>query len=116
MIHSFAGSPETLQRLLRLGCFISFSARLTTDSKVRTCFLATPLANLLLETDAPAHPDRQPPRGSDDQNKPKMVCDEPAAITWLYKSAATMRVMTLNEFSQKIWENGKIFTNTIVPR
>lgn len=116
MIHSFAGSPETLQRLLRLGCFISFSARLATDSKVYTCFLATPLANLLLETDVPVHPDRHPPRGSDDPNKPKMVCDEPAAIIWLYESAATMRGMTLNEFRQEIWENGEIFTNTILPR
>lgn len=116
MIHSFAGSRETLQRLLRLGCFISFSARLATNSKIHTCFLATPLANLLLETDVSAQPGRQPPRGSDDQNKPKMVCDEPAAITRLYKSAATMREMNLDEFRQEIWKNGEIFTNTIVPR
>ena len=116
MIHSFAGSRETLQRLLKIGCFISFSSRLATDNKVHPCFLATPLAKLLLETDAPARPDRQPSPGPDYQNEPKMVCDEPAAITRLYKSAATMRGMTHDEFRQEIWKNGEIFTNTILPR
>ena len=56
MIHSFAGSRETLQRLIRLGCFISFSGRLVADSKLHPCFLATPLANLLLETDGQGRP------------------------------------------------------------
>ena len=117
MIHSFAGSSETLQRLLRLGCFISFSTRLTTDSKVQTCFLAAPLANLLLETDAPAQPsDRQLPPGSHNQNGPKMAWTEPASINQLYKLAATMRGMTLDEFRQEIWKNGEIFTNTILSR
>jgi TatD DNase family protein len=116
MIHSFAGSRETLQRLLRLGCFISFSTRLATGSKVYPCFLATPLANLLLETDAPAQPDRQLPPGSHNQNDPKMVWTEPAAIVKLYELAATMRCMALDEFRQEIWRNGEIFTNTILPR
>lgn len=140
MIHSFAGSHETLQRLLRLGCFISFSGRLATDSKAHPCFLATPLANLLLETDCQGHPrvarevdasmevllgygeratdagaqsDKQLSPGSHD---PKMICAEPAAIVKLYELAATMRGMPLDEFRQEIWKNGEIFTNTILPR
>jgi TatD DNase family protein len=136
MIHSFAGSRETLQRLLRLGCFISFSGRLVTDSKVHPCFLATPLANLLLETDgqgwpgvtrsmegirvtdagatdSPAQSGRQLSPGSHD---PKTVYAEPAAIIKLYELAATMRGMPPDEFRQEIWKNGEIFTNTILPR
>ncbi|MCX5869420.1 MAG: TatD family hydrolase [Deltaproteobacteria bacterium] len=113
MIHSFTGSRETLQRLLRLGCFISFSGWLATDGKLHLRFLETPLANLLLETDAPAQPNRQLPPGSHDQT---VICDEPAAITQLYKLAATMRKMPLDEFRQEIWKNGEIFTDTIIPR
>ena len=134
MIHSFAGARETLQRLLRLGCFISFSGKLATDSRLHPTFLATPLANLLLETDspgrprvagamddqgatdAPAQPDRQLTSGFHDQKDQKSAGDEPAAITRLYQWAATMRKLTLEEFRQEIWSNGEIFTNTILPR
>lgn len=105
MIHSFAGSRETLERLIRLGCFISFSGRLATDRKLQSCLTATPLGRLLLETDAPGH-----------TTPKKMFCAEPAAITGLYRLAAEMRGMDLNEFRQEIWSNGKIFTDTIVPR
>jgi len=105
MIHSFSGSIETLRRLIRLGCFISFSGRLAAESKLHSCFLATPLAKLLLETDAPGRPNNQ-----------SIPSDEPAAISRLYQLAAEMRGMTLNEFCQEIWRNGEIFTDTILPR
>jgi len=104
MIHAFAGSGETLQRLIRCGCFISYSTRLATESKLHPSFLATPLASLLLETDAPAGLNHQ------------TVSDEPAAITALYRLAADLRGMTLNEFCREIWNNGAIFTDTILPR
>ena len=115
MIHSFAGSRETLQRLTRLGCFISFAGKLADNNKVHQTFLATPLANLLLETDSHG----QPLVGNAMEGKSTTgarVTDEPAAIAKLYKLAATIRGMTLNEFRQQIWKNGEIFTNTIVPR
>jgi TatD DNase family protein len=110
MIHTFAGSRETLQRLLRLGCFISFSGRLVTDSRVHPCCLATPLANLLLETDSPGRP------LAGDAIQGAGTTDEPAAIAKLYELAATMRGMDLDKFCQEIWENGAIFTDTILPR
>ena len=110
MIHTFAGSRETLQRLLRLGCFISFSGRLVTDSKVHPCFLATPLANLLLETDSPGRPFAR------DAIHGAGTTDEPAAIAKLYELAATMRGILLDEFRQEMWKNGEIFTDTILPR
>ncbi|MEK6201938.1 MAG: TatD family hydrolase [Desulfobulbaceae bacterium] len=108
MIHSFSGSIETLQRLIRLGCFISFSPRLATDSKLHPCFLATPLARLLLETDGQGRPAPH--------NEQNMVYDEPAAIPLLYQSAARMRGMELHTFCHEIWRNGEIFTDTLLPR
>ncbi len=110
MIHSFAGSRETLQRLIRLGCFISFSGRLTAAGKVHPCFSETPMTNLLLETDSHGQP---LVGGAMDGAR---TTDEPAAITMLYELAATMREMDLNEFRHQIWKNGEIFTDTIVPR
>ena len=123
MIHSFSGSSETLKRLIRLGCFISFSSRLATDSKLHPCFLATPLANLLLETDGQGRPGiagAMDGAGATDApaqvNGPKMFSDEAAAISRLYQLAAEMRGMTLDEFCQEIWRNGEIFTDSILPR
>ncbi|MDO8946379.1 MAG: TatD family hydrolase [Desulfocapsaceae bacterium] len=123
MIHSFAGSRETLQRLIRLGCFISFSGRLIADSKLHPCFLATPLANLLLETDSQGQPGvastMNEAGATDVPAQPYnqiLFSDEPAAISHLYQLAARMRGMVLDEFCQGIWRNGEIFTHTILPR
>jgi TatD DNase family protein len=139
MLHAFAGSRETLQRLLKLGCFISFACKLTTNSTLHSCFLATPLANLLLETDSQKHSsvthpingektidagvadvhektDRYPPLGSYNPNNHKMVYNGAVDIIRLYQWAATMREMALDEFRKEIWKNGEIFTNTIIPR
>ena len=104
MIHAFSGSTETLQRLIRCGCFISYSTRLATESKLHPSCRATPLTSLLLETDAPA------------QLNNKIAFDEPAAIKGLYQLAADLRGMALNEFCREIWNNGEIFTDTILPR
>ncbi len=105
MIHAFSGSEDILQRLIRLGCFISFSARLDNDPKVHHCVLATPLTNLLLESDAPGQPNNQ-----------TVFSAEPAAIIQLYRLVATLKEMPLDEFRQEIWKNGEIFTHTILPR
>lgn len=105
MIHSFSGSNETRQRLIRLGCFISYSCRIITDSRLQSSLVKTPLTNLLLETDAPAPP-----------GSAHTPCREPAAVTGLYELAASLRRIPLNEFRQEIWRNGEIFTDTILPR
>jgi TatD DNase family protein len=110
MIHSFSGASETLHRLIKIGCWISFSPRLVTDSRLLPIFAATPLANLLLETDSPGRPVRQL---TPDQ---KDVPTEPATIAQLYSMAASLRGMALTEFCQEIWKNGEIFTDTILPR
>jgi TatD DNase family protein len=110
MIHSFSGSSEILQRLIKLGCWISFSPRLATASRLLPLFTATPLAGLLLETDSPGRPARQP--APDRKDEPT----EPVAIAQLYSFAASLRGMALPEFCQEIWKNGEIFTDTILPR
>lgn len=168
MIHAYGGSIETLQRLIRIGCFISFSCRLIADRKRHPAFLATPLTHLLLETDSQGRlsvagakdgagvTDSQgglsvvgamdgtgatdsrelnfaanaideaggTKRGSEQARKvlpidienPETSCSEPADIPGLYAWAAAMRGMEQQELCQRIWKNGEIFTDTLLPR
>jgi len=150
MIHAYGGSTETLQRLIGLGCFISFSCRLIADHKRHPSFLATPLPSLLLETDSQGGLSvagaREGAGATDSQGRPSVAdareeaggataaptqvrsvqpvetenheisYNEPADITSLYAWAAAMRGIEEQELRQRIWSNGEIFTDTILPR
>jgi len=150
MIHAYGGSTETLQRLIGLGCFISFSCRLIADHKRHPSFLATPLPSLLLETDSQGRLSvagaRDGAGATDSQGRPSVAdardeaggataaptqarsvqpvetenheisYNEPADITSLYAWAAAMRGIEEQELRQRIWSNGEIFTDTILPR
>jgi TatD DNase family protein len=155
MIHSYAGSKETLRRLLKAGCLISFSCRLMTEPKLLPCFLETPLPRLLLETDSQGRLSvagaragagatdsqgrlsvagaRDGAGATDSQGRlsvggqvrqgaataadnPQPSCAEPATILRLYAWAASTRGINQQELRQRIWSNGEIFTDTILPR
>jgi len=150
MIHAYGGSTETMQRLIGLGCFISFSCRLIANHKRHPSFLATPLPSLLLETDSQGRLSvagaRDGAGATDNQGRPSVAdareeaggataaptqvrsvqpvetenheisCNEPADITSLYAWAAAMRGKEEQELRQRIWSNGEIFTDTILPR
>ncbi len=112
MLHSFGGSLETMQRLVNLGCWISFSSSLI-DREPHTLqrvFFETPIDRILLETDAP---DQLPVtlRNSDGAR-----CNEPANIADLYRQAARLRRINLEDFTQQIWNNGEIYTDSLLPR
>lgn len=113
MIHSYAGSRETLRRLLQAGCFISFSCRLMMEPKLLSCFLETPIDKLLLETDAPGQGLKTTAIATDN---PSPLCHEPAAILRLYAWVAATRGMEQQQLNRQIWNNGEIFADTILPR
>lgn len=114
MIHSFSGSVEIMRRLVHLGCFISYSMRLTDASQgqLRQTFKATPLERILIETDAP------------DQlnvhllalNIEKSADNEPSYIRDLFAYAADLREMNTSEFCARIWKNGEIYSHSALPR
>lgn len=117
MIHSFGGAAEVMHRLVRLGCWLSFSGRLATpgQERLRRVFRETPLHRILLETDAP------------DQLQADLVpagretaeiadCNEPAHIAGLYAFAANLYHMELQDFCRQIWKNGTVFTDSTLPR
>ena len=132
MIHAYGGSTETLQRLIGLGCFISFSCRLIADHKHHSSFLATPLPRLLLETDSQGVPRLEDARIEAggvtaaptqarsvqpvETENHEISCNEPADVPSLYAWAAAMRGIEEQELRQRIWSNGEIFTDTILPR
>jgi len=113
MIHSYGGSQETLRRLLKAGCFISYACRIMAEDKLQPCFLETPLDQLLLETDAPGQAQKT---AAIDAHKPSPECHEPAAIIRLHAWAAATRGVEQQKFNQRIWSNGEIFADTILSR
>jgi len=63
LLHSFAGSPDTMAAFLRLGAYFSFSAAVLNPNfrKAREIVRHVPCDRLLVETD---YPDQAPPPGS----------------------------------------------------
>ena len=114
MIHSFGGSLEIMQRLVRLGCWLSFSTRLAApgQERLRQVLQKTPLHHILLETDAPD----QLQAGIDAGSPEDSVINEPANIIALYALAANLQHMNLQDFCREIWQNGTIFTDSTLPR
>lgn len=107
MIHSFSGSMETMQRLVSLGCYLSFATGLCNpkQERLRNVFIDTPLDNILLETDSP------------DQltfSSPVVAgLNEPALITELYQQGAALKGMEPETFNNRIWSNATVFTDQI---
>ena len=109
LVHSFSGSYETMKRLTDIGCFISYSLKIMDPrwKKISAVFARTPLAQLLLETDAPA--EISPLLFSDMQTV--TAYSEPVMIPPLYSWAAQQKNIELSSFKKQIWRNGQIYTN-----
>lgn len=107
MIHSYNGSLETMKRLVDMGVYISFSMGILGlyRGKAAKVFIKTPVDRVLLETDAP---DQGVPAAC----APEIAdCNEPMCITELYRQAAQLKNMDLQELQSVVRSNGKIFTN-----
>lgn len=102
MIHGFHGSREVMERLVAMGGMISFSDRVIQSSRQRLqdVLRVTPLENLFLETDFPAHKGDKGPG-------PKTYCQH---ITPLYLFVSRLRHVPLAELVQIIDRNGSLST------
>ncbi|THB72957.1 MAG: TatD family deoxyribonuclease [Desulfobulbaceae bacterium] len=114
MIHSFNGSLESMKRLTRLGCYISFSSWIADPEhiKLRETFLETPLELVLLETDAP---DQINPALADQEDLITSY-NEPTLITAIYRAAAYQRGLHIENFAEQIWQNATVFANRALIR
>ena len=113
LIHAFNGSVETMKRLTRLGCYISFTPAIVEKQrdKIRQVFLQTPLEYLLLETDAPNTP--FPPLGK--SLEPGGKWSEPTLMPLFYQWAAKQRGSEPGDFIEQLFCNAQIYTNTTSP-
>ena len=96
IFHSFAGSPQDAQSLLKRGIngFFSFGKPLLNGKKSAiACVRALPLDRLLLETDAPF------------QTLKDEVCTAPEEIARVYEAAARLRDMAAASLSAQIQAN-----------
>ncbi|MEA3548306.1 MAG: TatD family hydrolase, partial [Thermodesulfobacteriota bacterium] len=117
MIHGFAGSAEIMERLTKMGIFISFSTQLAHPArkKLRAVFLRTPLDRILLETDSPNQFCAELAKLIDADKQTALMkktkINEPAVIPALYQYGASLRGIKLDDFSRALFRNGKIFGN-----
>ena len=109
LIHAFSGSKEIMKRLVRLGCFFSFSSTITDSkqTKLHDIFISTPLDRILLETDAPYY--RRVLSGN--RQDPATRSNDPAVIRATYLWAARQHHMLLETFAQQIWQNATIYAH-----
>ncbi|QTN32993.1 TatD family hydrolase [Akkermansiaceae bacterium] len=104
LMHSFGGSIEVAERLLKKGAWFSFSGYFLQErkAKVLEVFRKLPHDRILLETDAP---DMMPPDGfvnfplGEGVNHPANLCEIAGAFE-RELGAGTM---------ERIWENGRRF-------
>lgn len=103
MIHSYRGSKETLQRIILLGGYISFSIKLLMDPTEKTLanLEATPIERLFLETDYPYLPDET--KGRQDLEN-YMTC-----LQRLYAEAARLKRIDSELLKKMVWDNGTVF-------
>ncbi|WP_300674853.1 TatD family hydrolase [Desulfoluna sp.] len=96
-IHSFSGSMEVAQELVRLGAFLSFSGSITrpNNHKAKKNAAAVPPDRLLIETDSP---DILP------ENLPGPL-NEPAHVIQVVTTLATVRKTTPESVAEMTWNN-----------
>ena len=98
LIHSYSGSAETMNKLIQLGFFLSFSPTALNRPKIQCLLQKVPLLHLLLETDAP------------NQVHTLQSKDTPIQIINLYTEVAKLHDISLQQLQQHLWNNGSLFT------
>lgn len=111
VLHSYSGSAELVQPLVRRGACFSFSGAITFEQnlKGREAVTAVPLDRLLIETDAPDLPPKQPhtpPLGGKSVN-------EPALLLIVAQAVASLRGLSPEEISATTHHNATVlFANS----
>jgi TatD DNase family protein len=96
LVHAFSGSAEEAALWVKLGAFLSFGGVILREKghqKAKKALLATPLSNLLFETDAP-----------DQAWRPDHI-NEPALVVEVYQGAARLLGVPAAELQQIVRAN-----------
>ena len=97
VLHSYSGSPELVNELLKYGLSISFSGSVTNDRnrKARQSAGIVPLDKLLVETDSPD----LLPHGRNGVNEPSYLID-------IISSISSVKGLDVEVIAQKTFNNG----------
>lgn len=107
LLHSYGGSTEMVQQLVKLGAYFSFPGYYAQPRKAKhlETFKQVPLDRLLIETDAP---DQHPPENlvahslTSADGKP---LNHPANLRAIYGFVAELRGMPVEELAGRVEEN-----------
>ncbi|MEI8352754.1 MAG: TatD family hydrolase [bacterium] len=114
MIHSYSGSPELVEPLIRRGAYLSFSGALTSDRNLRgrTAVAAVPPERLLIETDAP---DLAPARSATamalllQEGRP---VNEPGHLPAVLKAVSDLKTRSIPDTADLTWRNAHALWGT----
>jgi len=103
IMHSFSGSVETMNELIKLGFYISFSGPVTfKNARVqKECAMACRNDRILIETDAP-YLTPHPYRG---------LRNEPKNVYYVLEEISKLKNISIDELSKDIRENFKKLFN-----
>ncbi|WP_028580141.1 TatD family hydrolase [Desulfogranum japonicum] len=109
MIHGFAGSVETMHRLVRHGMYCSFSPMLCTErgQKIFPAIEQIPEEYLLLESDAPGQLLAK-------QEVEDHILTYANTMDALYQQVASIRRISQEKLREQIEINGAVFTNATI--
>lgn len=115
VLHSYSGSVDLIQPLVRRGAFFSFSGAITfaRNRRGREAVAAVPLDRLLIETDAPDLPPDLPSEEFSLIDPAGKAINEPAHLPVILKAAARIRDIgeqALSEITksnaESLWNQG----------
>jgi TatD DNase family protein len=108
VLHSYSGSSELVQPLVRRGAFFSFSGAITFGRNIhgREAAAAVPQDRLLIETDAP---DLTPnlPASTPFISGPRGLINEPIHLMEILKTAAVIRNVSDQELAEITTRNAE---------
>lgn len=108
MVHAYSGPADVLRELVSRGAYISFRtlSNLTADKEALVRLV--PDHRLLLESDYPYLAGKRPQEVT--------AADGTEHIAQIYRDAARIRAVPLEQLSAQVWENGTVFTHAIAHR
>jgi TatD DNase family protein len=101
LMHCYSGSLELMKEYVKLGAYISIAGPVTFNNAVKLTDVAThiPIDRILIETDSP-YLSPVPNRGKR---------NDPSNVVYVAKKIASLRNISIEEFSKHTMENGKRF-------
>ena len=100
ILHSFYGSAEILQLLLKAGAYISLSMfSFRNPEKSKLAIASVPIDRVLVETDFPV--------GTPDFSAERHISE----LEKNYRLTSEIMNIPVEKLAERIWENGTVFTN-----